>query len=124
MAPARRWSACCAPEAPTATLLPVTSELLDAALAGLPAVDESTEVGVRGDAGYAFTDFLAHAVWRGCRFSVGFEITEAIKTAIRAVVESAWQPAVTPDGNQRDRAHVVELTDAIALPHGGPRGRG
>jgi hypothetical protein len=51
---------------------------------------------------------------------VGFEITEAITTAIRGLAESAWQPALTPDGNQRDRAHVVELTDAVALPDGWP----
>jgi hypothetical protein len=97
-------------------------ELLDATLAGLPGLDGGTEVVVRGDAGYAVKDFLAHARARDCRFSVGFEITEAIKTAIRALPESAWQPALTADGVERDRAHVVELTDAVALPDGWPAG--
>jgi hypothetical protein len=97
-------------------------ELLDAALAGLPALPAGTDVVVRGDAGYAVKDFLAHARARDCRFSVGFEITEAITTAIRALPESAWQPALTPDGSERDRAHVAELTEAVALPDGWPEG--
>jgi hypothetical protein len=44
---------------------------------------------------------------------VGFEITEAIKIAICQVAEAAWQPALTADGVERDRAHVVELTDTV-----------
>jgi predicted nucleic acid-binding protein len=55
-----------------------------------------------------------------CGFSISFEITEAITTAIRALEESAWQAALTPDGVERDRAHVVELTDTVALPDGWP----
>jgi hypothetical protein len=31
----------------------------------LPALPAGTDVVVRGDAGYAVTDFLAHVVWRG-----------------------------------------------------------
>jgi hypothetical protein len=34
---------------------------------------------VRGDAGYVVKESLAHARARGCRVSVGFEITEAIR---------------------------------------------
>ena len=97
-------------------------ELFDAALAGLPALPDGAEVVVRGDAGYAVKDFLDHVVGSGCRFSVTFEVTEAIKTAVRALPESAWQPALTQHGAERDGAHAAELTDYVDLPEGWPPG--
>jgi len=95
-------------------------ELLDAALAELPADCRDREIVVRGDIGYAVKDFLAHTREQGCRFSVSFEITDTIKNAIRAVPERAWQPAIRQDDSLRPGAAVAELTHQITLPEGWP----
>ncbi len=97
-------------------------ELLDAALAGLPADCCDREIVVRGDIGYAVKAFLAHARKQGCSFSVSFEITEPIKDAIRGLDERAWQPAIRQDDTLRPGAAVAELTHEIALPEGWPAG--
>ncbi len=47
------------------------------------------------------------------RFSVGFTMTGAVQTAILALPEQAWTPAVEADGNVRDGAHVAELTGIL-----------
>ena len=36
------------------------------------------------------------------RFSVGFDLTEPLRTAILALAEDAWAPALTQDGQERD----------------------
>ncbi|QBI20557.1 IS1380 family transposase [Egibacter rhizosphaerae] len=94
--------------------------LLDAALAGLPEQCDDREVVVRGDAGYATKALLAHAREQGCGFSVTFEVTEAVKHAIRGLDEHAWEPAIRQDHTLREGAAVTELTDTVDLPEGWP----
>ena len=64
---------------------------------------------VRADSGGATHAFLDHVVERGCRFSVGFDLTEPVRAAVLAVPERAWRPALTQAGKQRDGAAVAEL---------------
>jgi hypothetical protein len=46
------------------------------------------------------------------RFSVGFDFTEPIRTAILDLGEDAWVAALTQDGEPRDDgAWVAEITD-------------
>ena len=50
------------------------------------------------------------------RFSVGFDLTEPVRTAILALCEDAWVPALTQAGEERDDgAWVAEITDAMDL---------
>ena len=72
MAPARRWPPLLRSGNAGSNTAADHIELLDAALAGLPAVAEDADVVVRGDAGYAVKDLLAHAVWWGVWVLGGF----------------------------------------------------
>jgi DDE family transposase len=95
-------------------------DLLEAALQALPALPEGKQVVVRGDSGLATKAFLAYARQAGVCFSVSFELSDAIKAAIRALPETAWQPAVRQNGEVREGAMVAELTDCVMLPEGWP----
>ena len=84
-------------------------EVLDVALAQLPEGAVGPGLLVRADSGGATHAFLDHVVERGCRFSVGFDLTEPVRAAVLAVPERAWRPALTQAGKQRDGAAVAEL---------------
>lgn len=55
-------------------------------------------------------------------YSVGFDVTEAVRDAIVAVPAGTWAPALTPAGQVRRGAHVAELTGLLDLPEGWPDG--
>jgi hypothetical protein len=48
-------------------------------------------------------------------YSVGFALTETVRAAICLVPKEAWTPAVAADGQVRDHADVVEITDLLTL---------
>jgi Transposase DDE domain group 1 len=87
--------------------------VLDAALAQLPkkiAVREA--ILVRADSAGATHELLDFCRDGRLRFWVGFDLTEPIRTAILALAEDAWVPAITQDGEPRDDgARVAEITD-------------
>jgi hypothetical protein len=55
-------------------------------------------------------------------YSVGFDVTEAVRDAIAAAPARTWAPALTPDGQVRRGAHVAEITGLLCLPDGWPEG--
>jgi hypothetical protein len=86
-------------------------EVLCLALEQLPAEIDPASVLVRCDSGGAthlVTDTVSEL---GLRFSVGFDLTEPVRSAILALPEQAWQPALAADGGPRDGAQVAELTE-------------
>jgi len=60
----------------------------------------------------AFLDYLRQA---RVGFSVGYAITEAVKTAIRSLPGDAWVPATRQPGDPRADAHVAEITGQLDL---------
>jgi len=52
---------------------------------------------------------------RSVEYSVGFALTETVRIAIALVPTTAWTPAVTADGEVREHADVVEVTDLVNL---------
>jgi len=52
---------------------------------------------------------------RSVEYSVGFALTETVRAAICLVPKEAWTPAVAADGQVRDHADVVEITDLLTL---------
>jgi hypothetical protein len=84
-------------------------EVLDRALAQLPAGAAGPGTLVRCDSGGATHAFLAAVAQRGLAFSVGCELTERTRAAILALPESAWVAALDADGAERDGAWVAEL---------------
>lgn len=95
--------------------------VFDAARAQLPELPASLPRLVRADTAGATHDFLDHVValkskigekWQ---FSVGFAITEPVRTAIRALNDSDWTPATRQNGEPRDKAYVAEITHADGI---------
>jgi hypothetical protein len=96
-------------------------ELLDAAVAQLPVTtkaddpDSGMDVLVRADTAGATHGFADAIVAKRFEFSIGFDITEAVRLAILAVPETAWQTPMTQDMQGRDGAGVVEITGWLDL---------
>ena len=63
-------------------------------------------------ASHEVTQYLREA---GIRFSVGFALTEPVRTAITEVPKVVWIKAVRPDGKKRKNSQVVEITDRVNL---------
>jgi hypothetical protein len=53
-------------------------------------------------------------------YSVGFDVTENVRTAITKVPTDVRAPALTADGDVRSGAHVTELTEILELADGWP----
>jgi len=91
--------------------------VLDAALAQLPKRVAAREaILVRADSAGATHELMDFCRDGRLRFSVGFDLTEPIRTAILDLGEDAWVPAICQDGEPRDDgAWVAEITDALDL---------
>lgn len=96
-------------------------ELLDAAVAQLPVTTKSddpesgADVLVRADSAGATHGFVDAIVAKGFEFSIGFDITEAVRVAVLAVPERAWQTPMTQDMQDREGAGVAEITPWLDL---------
>ena len=91
--------------------------VLDAALAQLPKKVAAREaILVRADSAGATHELIEFCRDGRLRFSVGFDLTEPIRTAILELGEDAWVPALTQDGEPRDDgAWVAEITEHLDL---------
>lgn len=91
-------------------------ELLALALAQLPADRAAVEVIARADSGALTHGFLNACRAAHVRFSVGFDLTEKVRTACLNVPKQRWRPAITADGkDEREGADVAEITDLLDL---------
>jgi Transposase DDE domain group 1 len=100
-----------APPGATADLV----ELVDLALAQLPAAGDDRPVLVRSDSAGASTRLAWHLRDRAVGFSLGMQADAHVREAIAAQPEPAWIPAVDADGQARDGAEVCELTGWVDL---------
>jgi hypothetical protein len=96
--------------------------VLDMALASLPEAGrprpgeaDSPALLARADSAGATHAFAGACRARGLRFSFGFAVTEAVRTAITALPQTAWQAAIEGDGQIRDGAWVAEITAMVDL---------
>ncbi len=89
--------------------------VLQSALEQIPEADLEREITVRTDGGGATCAFLADCRDAQINFSVGYELTPALREALLDLPGSAWQAAVEPSGEPREGAWVAELTDCIDL---------
>jgi len=89
--------------------------VVDQALAQLPDRWRSKPILVRADgAGYSHA-LIAALSAQGLEFSVGYPVTEAIRTALTQVPKWAWQAPSNADGDLREHADVVEVTGLLDL---------
>ena len=89
--------------------------VLGLALAQLPAEDLHREILVRTDIGGQTHAFTADCRDAQIRFSVGYELSETVRSAILQVPDAAWVQAIDAGGADRDGAWVAELTDRVDL---------
>ena len=96
-------------------------ELLDAAVAQLPVVtkaddaEDGMDVLVRADTAGATHGFVDAIVDKNFEFSIGYDITEAVRLAILEVPEDAWQIPMTQQMQDREGAGVAEITSYLDL---------
>jgi len=70
---------------------------------------------IRAD-GAGFTHTLISAISaQGMDFSVGFPVTEAVRTAIAALPPWAWQVACNAEGDLREHADIAEIIGLLDL---------
>lgn len=90
--------------------------VLDLALAQVPAEHiEGLHILVRSDSAGATHGLAEHCREHAMRFSVGYELTEPVRTAILKVSEDAWVPALCKDGSERANGEVAEITESVEL---------
>jgi hypothetical protein len=90
-------------------------ELVDLALAQLPAAAREQPVLVRSDSAGASTRLAWHLRDNQVGFSLGMPIDAHAREAILTQPEAAWTPAIDADGQPRDSAEVCELTGWLDL---------
>lgn len=95
--------------------------VLGLALAQVPAQDLQREMLVRTDIGGCTHAFTGDCREAGIRFSVGYELTNTVRTAILDTPEAQWAQAINADGEDRDGAWVTELSSLVNLS-GWPEG--
>jgi Transposase DDE domain group 1 len=90
--------------------------VVDRALAQIPAeYIAELEILVRADSAGATHGFLDYCRDANMRFSVGYELTEQVRTAILQIPEDGWIPALDQDGSERNNGEVCEITDHVDL---------
>ena len=95
-------------------------EVLCLALEQVPDTIDRSGILVRCDSGGASHRLTSTVCELGMRFSVGFDLTEPVRTAILALPETAWREALTAEGEPREGAEIAELAelDLSAWPVG------
>ncbi len=89
--------------------------VLEEALEQLPPADLGREITARADAGGATHAFAADCRSAGIGFSLGYELTPAVRAALLAAPGPTWEEAIEADGSAREGAWVTELTEAVDL---------
>ena len=82
---------------------------------------EEIEILLRIDSAGASHELLDWAHEGRINFSVGFDLTEAVRDAILALPEGAWSAALDQSGCERDNGQVAEITHLLDL-EGWPQG--
>lgn len=96
--------------------------VLAMALLGLPKPLREGPILVRADSAGATHAFVNELVRRKLWFSIGFDLDQRVQTAILALPEQAWQPALDPDGRPRRGAWAAELAGLELAGAGWPQG--
>jgi len=88
----------------------------EAALAQIPTAHvEAIELLLRVDSAGATHELIEWCREARIRFSVGYDLTESVRSAILPLPEDAWVAALDADGCPRENGQVAELTDRLDL---------
>ncbi|MCP3854489.1 MAG: hypothetical protein GY698_07110 [Actinomycetia bacterium] len=70
---------------------------------------------IRAAAGAASHWFAEECIDRNLAFSFGYQIDHRVRDGVMMVPTGCWHPAVDSNGERRDGAEIVELTDFVNL---------
>jgi hypothetical protein len=98
--------------------------VIDRALAQIPAeYVEGVEILIRADSAGATHGLVDYCRDGGMRFSVGYELTVPVRTAVLEIPKDAWVLALDQDGSERENGEVAEITDRVDLSAWGETSR-
>jgi DDE family transposase len=83
------------------------------ALEQLPGEALDEDLLVRADIGGATQEFTQTCRDASIRFSVRYELTEAVRRTLLELPESAWEAALDAEGEVREGAWVAEVTESV-----------
>jgi hypothetical protein len=86
------------------------------ALRQLPGIDSSRpgqKVLIRTDSGGGTKEYVNWLAHKDVSYPIGYTLPIATPDIYRIIPEAAWQPAVNSDGELREGADVVEITDLL-----------
>ena len=90
--------------------------VIERALEQVPAeLIETIEILVRTDSAGATHDLLDFCREYRLRYSVGYELTDAVRAAILKISEDAWVAALAMDGSERENGQIAEITKDLDL---------
>jgi len=91
-------------------------QVLDLALEQIPQEHiENLDILARSDSAGATHELADYCREHRMRYSVGYELTEAVRAAILGVAEDSWVAALDTDGSERENGQVAEITSGIDL---------
>lgn len=82
---------------------------------------QTIEIALRVDSAGACHDLLDWARENQVLFSVGYDLTETVRTAILEIPDTDWESALDQDGDERPNGQVCEVTEQLDL-HTWPAG--
>ena len=89
--------------------------LLDLIAQQLDPSERAGQVVIRTDSAGASHGFLYELTKAGYGYSLGFGVTKGTPTAIEALNDDDWVPAINSDGESREGAWVAEITEHLNL---------
>jgi DDE family transposase len=89
--------------------------LLDLTLAQLDQDALDGDILVRADGAGSTHELTEYCRDAQIRFSVGFDLSEAVREQVASVPESAWERAIHADGSEREHSQVTEITGRSEL---------
>jgi hypothetical protein len=91
-------------------------EVIEDALAQIPSdVIETVEILVRTDSAGATHEVIDFCREHRLRFSVGYELSDAVRAAILKIPEKTWISALATDGTPRENGQIAEITTSLDL---------
>jgi hypothetical protein len=98
--------------------------VIDRAIGQIPAeYAGSLEILVRADSAGATHGLIDYCRDGSMRFSVGYELTVPVRSAILEIPENTWVVALDQDGSERENGEVAEITDRVDLSAWGETSR-
>jgi hypothetical protein len=90
--------------------------VIDRCLEQIPAEQiEELEIVIGADSAGCTHGLMDYCREGGMRFSVGYELTEAVRAAILQIPDDDWVAALDTDGSERKNGQIAEITDQLDL---------